>query len=146
MSLIFQWEQKRSIGISVNLNEELKQALMTKASEHREREAKALGIPVENVPAQLLDFQVQKEIDDDVPNIIDNQYANKSNAIGGDYLNNERQIMRESYGRTSNFGSVLAQIAAEKSKAYNVCLESECFGDSSEEEDADETNVLKEMP
>lgn len=37
------------IGLSISLHDELKDAILKKADEHQEREAKALGIPVEEV-------------------------------------------------------------------------------------------------
>ena len=103
----------------MNLNQELKEALLLKAHEHRERVSNALGVPLEDVPSQLLDKRAHDSI-----------ASSESLDIPSDreIHAQRRQDLKQSQDMFFNFPSQLANIAALKSQNF-FTQETECFGD-----------------
>ncbi|XP_015788530.1 uncharacterized protein LOC107365516 [Tetranychus urticae] len=106
-------------AISSNLFQELKTALIPKAKEIQEREAKALGVPKESVPMQLNFENVDpkpKNNNSEIPLSL-----RQENRFADLLLNN------------SSLTTNLAARAAQISKDLNLNSLEECFGDTDED-------------
>ncbi|XP_053205223.1 uncharacterized protein LOC128389628 [Panonychus citri] len=107
--------------ISSNLFQELKTALIPKAEETREREAKALGIPKEEVPMQLInDYNLKSKEGPKIP-----QSMRQETELANFFISN------------NNLTSALATRAAQISKDLKLNRSEECFGDSDNDDITD---------
>lgn len=126
-----QYEYKKKIGISIALNQELKDALLVKSNEHRAREAKALGVSIDQVPQQSLSGDAtQRKVKEIAPDTEASGY--KENLSRSQMLAAESVQSTQCSFSNQLLGGILARGAAEKSKKFNVFQAEDNFGDSSD--------------
>jgi hypothetical protein len=139
------------IGLSISLHDELKDAILKKADEHQEREAKALGIPVEEVTPHF--FHESKSETSKTEEVNENRdhrsvthrtftTSQKSfkiqsfqtfKVVNGGTVSEVPSESLSSFSLNS-FPSMLAKVVVEKGKNMNFNQEEECFGEDDNEE------------
>ena len=128
-------EERRKIGLSVSLHEELKMAILKKADEHRAREAKVLRVSEQEVAPHFLCPDLNEKRDPEIGAAKPDDEKSKN----GDEFEKRRKEVFESNGHLVNMmtlTSALASCAAERGKAMNMNQSEENFGsDSDHEED-----------
>lgn len=131
-------EDKKKIGLSVSLHEELKSAILKKADEHRAREAKVLRVPEEEIAPYFL---CQDPVIEKADPVIGMGKADDEESKRGDEFENRRKEVFESNGHLVNMmtlTSALASCAAERGKAMNMDQREENFGSDSDPEELEE--------
>ena len=108
---------------SQSLMSELKVALKSKASEHKRREAQALGIPVNENNEENSDEETT-ELKSSVAQESKQRYSANS------FYGNEVMSGHKSFG----FESQLAAIAAQRASLFATNAQTESFGDESDDE------------
>ncbi|KAI1287045.1 hypothetical protein HDE_10634 [Halotydeus destructor] len=123
------WEPNKRIGLAVSLNHELRQVLSVKAQEHREREAKALGVPLDNVP-QAQVAPVGETVEPTVSELPVDRKAERE--AERERAAKELLALRQ-VGQSTVFATQLAKVAVERSKDFGSRLQDEeRFGDDEE--------------
>lgn len=109
---------------------ELQTALVPRAMELREREAKILGVPVENIP-----LQISSQKDDTFKVKDKREQAMTFEKNMASKIDNNELIENIS---NLNLASLLAMTVSQKSKDLGLCAYVEQFGDVNDDEDDDD--------
>ncbi|XP_054163716.1 uncharacterized protein LOC128961496 [Oppia nitens] len=135
------WEEKckliQETEDSNNLYKELKIALKSKAEEHQQREAKALGIDVNHLKDDFKDNIICDTKPDE--SINSNKYDIKTSVVSEDKINTNQ--LNQSFQSNSfvSFGFI-SQIAAQKAINFGLNTETECFGDNCNDSESDSSD------
>lgn len=125
-------EEKKKIGLSVSLHEELRMAILKKADEHRAREAKALHVTEQEIAPHFLCDTANNS-----NSKVESEKQEEKRKAGNKYdMRREEDFVTS--GRLENMmslTSVLASCAAEKGKAMNMNQSEESFGCDQEDEE-----------
>lgn len=121
---------------------ELRTRLVSKAKEHRIREAKALGLDVNQVEEDeetKIEQELIKVHDNDAEDGSEDGSENESEEIENEPENKKKHKIFNIHSVNQLNPSIfigqtdsIARIAAERSKLFNLNNATECFGDSDE--------------
>lgn len=132
------------IGLSPNIIQELKSALIIKADEHRKREARALGIPVEHVTSDGFvsdsspDIKTEPQPQDSEETADSRKEESTPGAVTHDVQKEWKpdvvsdDVMR---GVGLNFGLMLAKVASQKRQEMDMNRMEEMYGDETSDSD-----------